>query len=200
MSLTSVQNSSAFGQAAFALDQDFLELDRLSAQIDRLEFESDTGFEKAQQLLTRFSECGTRIGTGVQALAQALENARKSAEKSAELVSARAQQLHERHLEREKMFERFRVLGESVRKLSGDVATLKRPSDLEPTAEEKALWPAKLQELETRFAPLIDEARKLQDDAQAAKLRTIEKNADSLGQSLSAARKKLGLLADSLTG
>jgi hypothetical protein len=196
----SVQNQtlSAFGQAALALDHDFTELERLAAQIERLEFESDAGFEKAQELLTRFSECGQRIGEGVQTLAQSLEKSRLGAEKAAEMVSARANLIHERHLERERMFARFRVLGESVRELSGEVAQLKRPSDLEPTNEEKALWPVKLQELEKRFAPLIEEARKLQDEAHVAKLRTIEKNADSLGQSLAAARKKLGALAESL--
>jgi hypothetical protein len=199
MAITQVQNLSAFGQAALALDHDFVELDRLAAQIERLEFESDSGFEQAQKLLTRFSECGTRIGEGVQALARSLEDARKGAEKAAEMVSARANLIHERHLERERMFERFRVLGESVRTLSGDVAGLKRPSELEPTSEEKALWPARIRELDSRFAPLIEEARKLQDEAHAAKLRTIEKNADSLGQSLAAAKKKLAQLADSLS-
>src|SRR4051794_29616402 len=121
MSVTTIQNLSSFGQAALALDNDFSELDRLGGQIERLEFESDAGFEKMQQLLTRFSECGQRIGEGVQTLARSLEEARGRAEKAATFVSERANQVHERHLEREQMFDRFRVLGESVRSVSSAV-------------------------------------------------------------------------------
>lgn len=62
---------SPFGQHALKLDSDFRELEELCGQIERLDLESDFGLDRAKQLLTKFSECGLRIGDGVQGFAKA---------------------------------------------------------------------------------------------------------------------------------
>ncbi|MFL5814980.1 MAG: hypothetical protein ACJ763_15500, partial [Bdellovibrionia bacterium] len=63
---------SSFAEAALSLDKDFTELDTLSGQLERLDLNSDSGLERAKEILAKFGECGGRIGDGVQKLAKEL--------------------------------------------------------------------------------------------------------------------------------
>jgi hypothetical protein len=191
MSSNPIKNLSSFGQAALALDNEFSELERLGAQIDKLVITSDSGLERSRQLLAKFGECGQRIAEGVQTLAKTLEDARARAEKAAMLVTARAGKVEERHHESERMFERFRVLGESVRKVTGAVASLKKPKGEKLSEDEKTQLPKQLGQFDGQLADLIEQAQALKDDARTANMKSLERNADALGQSLQSARRKL---------
>jgi len=78
-----------------------------------------------------------------------------------------------------------------VRKVSETVAQLKKASGEEISTEEKALLVKQLPEFDAQLGRLVDEAHKLREDSHAANLRNLERNADSLGQVLSSARRKL---------
>jgi len=182
---------SPFGQSALQLDQDFVELERVSGQLERLAFESDTGMEKAQELLACFGQVGMRIGEGVQLLAKTLDEARTRAEAAAQVVSERAAMIQMRQNENAKMGDRFRLLGEEVQKISSQMALLKKPAGHEFSNEEKAELPKKLSGMDLQMAVLIEESRKLEEDASAAHMNSLERNADSLSQTLQSARRKL---------
>ena len=89
MSAPDKKNLSPFGLAALALDAEFVELERLSGQIERIAIESDSGLERAQSLLIKFAECGQRVADGVIAFSKALQDAHVRAEKAGQTVSAR---------------------------------------------------------------------------------------------------------------
>ena len=199
MSLTQLpaintKNLSPFGQSALTLDNDFAELDRLSGQIERLSIESDSGMERAKELLVKFGECGQRISTGVQSLAKSLEETRSRAETAAQSVASRAALIQERHHENERMLDRFRSLGDKVREVSTALAALKAPAK-GVTEEGKALIAKQLPEFNAQLETLTAEAQKLKDDAREANMKTLERNADSLYQTLQSARRKLASIA-----
>jgi chromosome segregation ATPase len=189
---------SSFAEAALKLDNDFSELERLSGQIERLELDTDAGLDRAKELLAKFGECGMRIGDGVQGLAKELEETRLRAEKAAEAVSQRAAQIQERQQLRDRMLERFHTLTEMVRKVSALIAQLKKAEGEKISDEEKALLLERLPELDSQLGMLVDESVKLKNDAHDANLKTLVRNADSLSQTLTSARRKLSSLGPTL--
>lgn len=190
------KNLSPFGQASLALDQDFSELERLAGEIERMEIQTDNGFERAKKLLGHFGETGERIGSGVQAMARELEAARARAEAAATIVSAKAAAIQQRQIQENEMSERFNALGEMVRKVTTSMAQLQKPAGTTLSEEERNLLTQHLPEMDSRLGMLVDEARKLQADAEAIQLKSMVKNADAMAQSLDAARRKLSLYVD----
>ena len=187
------KNLSAFAQSAFDLDSDFTQLERLSTQLEELSVESDYGLEQGKKLLLNFNECAQRIGDRVQALAQNLGESRERAEAAAAKVSERAQVIHQRHNEQEKLLARFQSLGEMVRKATDASAKLKKPDGGKLTEEDKMVLEERLPEIDSQLQVLIQESHQLREEARATKMKTLEKNAESLGQSLNAVRNRLNL-------
>lgn len=193
------RNISEFFQSAAALDADFAELERLGGQLDRLEIDSDNGLEQAQKRLARFSECGERIGTGIMALAKALDETRARAEKLAEVVRARAVVVQERQNETQRLLMRFQSLGELAKKINATIAGLKKPVKKgELTDDEKALLSQHMPEIDSKLGMLLDEARKLREDARKVNMKALERNAETLSQALLSARRQLGTAIQSL--
>lgn len=186
-------------QLAFELEEDFSELQRLSEQIETMSIESEGGMNHARKLMGKFGECGTRIGEGVQSLAKLLDDSRGRAEKAAELVATRAVDMQKKQERSDKMFERFRSLVERVQELTSAVAELKKPVGTEYSAAEKEYLQKRLGELDPQLGELIEQTRLLKVEAHEARLASLEKNADSLAQSLQSARGKLGTFAASAT-
>jgi hypothetical protein len=96
MSLKNMKEVSPFIEAALKLDDDFQELERLAANLERAEIDSDAGLERGRDLLGKFGECSSRIGSEIQALATSLEDSRSRAEKAAESAANRAVLIQER--------------------------------------------------------------------------------------------------------
>jgi hypothetical protein len=182
---------SPFGVAALELDADFVELERLSGQLERLSIESESGLERAQRLLVKFGECGQRIGEGVTRFSKALEEAHARAEKAAQAVAVRAVAVKERRQESDELLERFRVLGTMVGEITAFLARYRKPPGNALSAEERHSIARQIPEIDARLGTLIDEAAKLKTDAQRSRMRGLERDADSLGQTLLSARRKL---------
>jgi chromosome segregation ATPase len=189
---------SSFAEAALSLDKDFTELDTLSGQLERLDLNSDSGLERAKEILAKFGECGSRIGDGVQKLAKELEEARVRAEKAASSVSARATEVQERQQAHDRLSEKFHTLTEMVRKVSTLIAELKKAEGQKMTDEEKTLVTQRLPEFESQLSLLVEEAQKLKNEAQEANMKTLVRNADSLSQTLLSAKRKISSLTPTL--
>lgn len=198
MSSQQDKDLSSFAEAALNLDSDFQTLDRLSGQLERLDLESDSGLERAREILTKFGEAGLRIGDGVQKLAKELEDARIRAEKAANSVSNRATQVQERQQAHERISEKFNALTEMVRKVSSVIAQMKKAEGEPMSAEEKATLKERLPEFDAQLSMLVEEAQKLKQEAQDANMKTLVRNADSLSQTLLSAKRKLGALSPTL--
>ena len=61
-------NVSEFGDAALALDREFLEMQRLARELDRLSNPSDKGMERAQTLLAEVEVCRGRLAVHMQTM------------------------------------------------------------------------------------------------------------------------------------
>jgi chromosome segregation ATPase len=183
---------SPFAQAALKLDEDFQELERLAGSLERAEIDSDAGLERSRDLLGKFGECSSRIGSEIQALASSLEDSRSRAEKAAGSAAQRAALIQERMTRTNSLNERFKNLAEMVRMVSDGIAQFKKPGGQQMTEEERKFLSGKLPELDSQMSDLGAQALKLKEEARQENMKLLEKNADSLGQTLESARQKLG--------
>ena len=166
-----------------ALDEYFSELLHLSGRIEALTLETDSDIEQMQRLLGHFNRCGQDIAEQIVAMSTALNDSRAKAEAASQLVSQRAEELERRETERQKKLEEFRLLTEKVHTLN---ASLKEMGQNEPEAISK-----KLSEVSMELHPLIDAAQAIRMDARKSKMKTLEQNAESLGQSLVSVSQRL---------
>jgi hypothetical protein len=193
---TKPNERSAFAQAALSLDSEFAEFERLARELEKLPIDSESGMERARKLLGHFEGVGERIDEGMHALARNLDEARQRTEAIAQQVTERARAIQERQVQTNEMFERFQKLSDMARQITVAVGQLMQPRETELSSEEKNLILSKLPEVDEKMGVIVDEARKLMDDARHAKLKTLERSADSLRQSLQSARQKLSLVVD----
>jgi len=190
--VNSVKQLPILSQSARDLDADFAEIEALADQLERLNLDSTRAFAKAQQILARFGECSQRIGGGIQALAQALEQARHNAERAVDLVSSRAAFIQQRQQENDRLVEQFGAIAGEVRKVTEIIDQLRKPDGSKLSPEEKAALPAQLAPLDSVLEKLIGEAHRIKLAARDANLRNLQRDADSLEQSVASARRKLG--------
>lgn len=190
MASINTNNISEFGNAALALDQDFGEFERLAHKIESLSIDSDSGFDQAQKLLVKIDECGKRIGTNMQLLSQKLEDARKATEEAAQAVSTRALAVQQRQKETQFMLERLRNLGETVKDITSKLTQVRQDTEPASEAERKTQLANRLPEFDGELALVVEDINKLMLDARTLRMKTLERNADSLRQSLQAARHR----------
>lgn len=196
MSTIKPKDLSAFGEAALALDAEFAEFERLAREIERLSIGSDKGLERGRTLLVEIDSCNERMALGMQGLSRTLDEARQRSEDAAKLVCERALEIQTRHREAEAMMERFKALGEMVKQINVAVTSLKNQNSADVTDEDRAVIESRMPDFNTQMGILVEEARKLMEDAREANMKDLERNADSLRQSLQSARHKLNLIAD----
>jgi hypothetical protein len=189
-----IKNQSPFVESVVALDSHFSELERLSAQIEKMDMSSDFDIERAQQMMNRFAECGQEVSTEIVKMSERLNEARMRAEASAQIVSLRANEMLKRKSEMQKKAEEFRHLGERVQAINGAMSELIQPSDAVVTEEDRVQLTRRLSEFEIHLQPLIEETQKLKKEAHDSNMKALERHADSLGQSLVAASQKLSHL------
>jgi hypothetical protein len=185
------KDQSPFIEVALALDDDFTQLIRLSGEIERLDIDSDSGLDRARILLNHFSECGLRIGEGVQKMARTLDDLRGQAEEAASRVTARAHIVQERQQNVERMLSRFNALSEMVKKVTEAVSLLSRPGKQPLSDGERETLKTHIPEVQKNLRVLIDEALAIRNEAKAGHMSALERNAESLRQSLDAVRRKL---------
>jgi hypothetical protein len=181
-------------KAVVALDAHFSELERIGNKINSLEMKTEFDFAHAQQLMTRFAECGEGVTSEVVNLSNYLNEARQRADALATGVTERAKLLNSRKTNEKDKLEQFRQLGERVQVLVAQMNTLRRPENTIFTEEDRAQLMKDLAGFDSELSPLIEEAQNLRKEAHLAKMRTLEQNADSLAQTLLAARQKINSL------
>ena len=124
-------------------------------------------------------------------LSTQLQEARARAEAVAQGVSAQAELLIVRRHEQSEKLEQFRILGERVRELNAAIGQFRRPEGHALTEEDRANLTSNIPAFAAQLALRIEELQDLRKSARDSRMKTLEKNAESLAQALEAVRKKL---------
>jgi chromosome segregation ATPase len=183
-----VKRDSPLVKSVLALDNYLTELERVGTKINSTNLASEFDLEYIQKLMTRFAECGQGISDEVTNLSTQLREAQARAEEIARGVSRQAELLKIRREEQDQKLEEFRVLGEKVRDLNTVISGFR---------DDRAKLKSNLPSVESQLGELIQELQKLRVSARDSRMRALEKSAESLAQSLEAARKKLRALTPS---
>lgn len=199
MNKRSKDEISAFARAALALDVRFEEFCRLAAELELVPTDSDTGLERARILLKDLAECRESFTPASQDMAKALEDARQRTATAAELVEIKEQAVQNRVAHVDQMLSRYRLLGDTVRRVTTAVAELKQSPEGGLSAAERSLLASKMPEINSQMAIVVDEAKRLMDDARAANMKILERNCDSLRQSVQASIHRFSQLSGSPT-
>lgn len=184
------KNSTPFIKAAVALDAEFGRFESLALELDRLNLDSDRGFERGLGILEELERCRERFGPASQDLARTMEESRAKTAAAAELVGKREAEVRGRKEKVDVLLTRYKALGDLVQKVTTAAAQLKAPAAGTISAEDRAVLDARLPELDTQLESLVEQSRILMDDARNANLKVLERNADSLRQSLQSARHR----------
>jgi hypothetical protein len=173
------------------LDNYLSELERVGTKINSTDMTSDFDVEFIQKLMTRFAECGQAVSEEVNNLSTQLREAQTRAETVAQGVSRQAELFNIRRNEQSEKLEEFRILGEKVRELSSAISQFRRPQGGGLANEDRAKLKSAIPGLEAELALLIDGLQNLRESAENSRMKALQKNAESLVQTLQAVRKKL---------
>lgn len=193
------KNMTPFGEAAVALDQEFIELERLAEKLDRLSLQTDHGPRRTAEVIQEAVDSHSRLVKGMMGMATCLEELRVRSEKAMTTVAEKANALQAHQQEAERLSTRFQALGEMVREVSASVAQIK-PNPEQFSPEERLAFSAILTEFNEKMNVLVGEAAQLKEDARTANIKIIESSADSLRQTLESARRKLNLYGQQHNG
>lgn len=170
--------------AVLALQETLNEFERVGQKITMADLTADVDVEYIQKLMARFSESGERISQEVANLSIHLQEARTRAEAVTENVSRQAQVFERRRNEIGKRLEQFRLIGERIRELNLTI----RQSENAETSDISAL--------RGQLGSLIEEFQALKESARDSRMKALEKDAESLGQSLQALQARLHSLTN----
>ena len=190
MTKKSNPESSSLVKAVVALDNYLTELERVGTKINSADMTSDFDVEYIQKLMTRFAECGQGVSEEVTKLSLHLHEARARAEAVAQGVSSQAELFNNRRNEQNEKWEQFRVLGERVRELNAAIGEFRSAKGHGLTPEERSKLSAEVPAFDAQLAALIHELQDLRKSARDSRMRSLEKNVESLIQTLQAVQTK----------
>ncbi len=178
-------------KSVLALDNYLSELERVGTKISSTDMQSDFDIDFIQKLMARFAECGQGVSDEVTNLSTHLREAQARAEAVAQAVSRQAELFSVRRNEQNEKLEQFRVLGDKVRDLSSAISQFRRPRGDSLTHEDREKLRSSIPGFETQVAALIDELQSLRESARNSRMKSLQKNTESLVQTLEAVRKRL---------
>lgn len=191
MSNKTPKRASPLVRSVLALDHHLAELERVGTKINSTDMTGDVDLEFIQKLLSRFAECGQGVSEEVVNLSAQLQEAQSRAETVAQGVSNQAHLFHARRNEHNEKLEEFRILGDKVRDLNTVISRFRRPQGTGLSEQDRAELASSIPGFESQLVGLIEELQTLRNSARDSRMRALEKNAESLIQTLQAVRKRL---------
>lgn len=186
---------SPFGESAVTLDVELSKFDSLSKELERLAVESDKGLERGITLVQEINSCRERIEVAMRTMAKALSEVQTRHQSLEALIAERSALVESRRQNADSLFSRFKMLGDMVEKINDKVAEL-RTNAGEISEEDRQEIIARLPALDTQMGTLVEEARKLMEEAKGINMQFLERNVDALRKSLLAARNRIHLLVE----
>ena len=178
-------------KSVLALDNYLSELERVGTKINSTDMTSDFEIDFIQKLMSRFAECGQGVSEEIAQLSTHLREAQTRAEAVAQGVTRQAELFQARRKEQDEKLEEFRVLGERVKRLSASISEFRRPKDAGMTTEDQQKLKSGIPGFEAELSLLIEDLQKLRESARSSRMKSLQKNVESLTQTLQAVQKKL---------
>ena len=186
-----INPESALVRSVLALDTFLSELERIGRKINSADLSGDFDVEYVQKLMSRFAECGEAISEEVPKLSEHLQEAQTRAQAVARGVSQQAELFNARRNEYNRKLEQFRLLGDRGRELNAAIVRFRPVNRERLTDEDRAKLRTDLAGFDVQLTGLIDELQSLKNSARDSRMKSLERNAESLAQTLQVARKKL---------
>ncbi len=186
-----LEDLTEFGRLAVRLDRDFAELARACEQIARVNLESDAGLDDGVKILGRVARYGQSIAEGMQGFAKALQEARDGAEAGTKLAAERAQLIQKRKQRRDELQQKLHGLQQEVQAAGATLAGFSEPGKKDLSEEGKRRIAAELERLQEPLDRFIEAAKALKAEAAGANFKRLERQADSMLDSLQATRRKI---------
>ncbi len=194
MSSIRLENLTPFGRLALKLDNDFSELSRLGSQIAKVDIESDSGLDHAIKILNLVAQHGKNIADGMQEFSKCLLEARERSEAAIQVVGERAQLVQQRRQKQDQLDQRLRQVEEEVKTVNASLAGFKRQGKNELSEEEKRQITADLERLQNPTLGFIESAQAIKAEAGRLKFKRVEREAQSMIDTLQATRRKINLV------
>lgn len=192
-----MKTTSHFVLQATELDACFSDLQRLSSQIEDADLDSDTDFQLAVKLLTKFTERAMNLEEVVQKFAKSLEETQQASNHAVKAVAEKAQLIQQRKDKTNALQEKLNTLGIRVRGVVSGMTQLRNENG-EPNEQQKTLLAQELGNVRSQIEVFIEEAGSIKNEAHAHKFKEILSSADSLQATLQNAKDKLSSVAQAL--
>jgi capsule polysaccharide export protein KpsE/RkpR len=177
--------------SVLALQNHLDELERIGSKINATDMNAEVDVEYIRKLMSHFAECGQRVSEEVANLSTQLHQAQTSAQRIAEGVSRQAEAFKARSDEQNEQLEKFRILGERVRELNSSLSQFRRSHENGHAEQDRSVLASSIQSLERELVVLIKDLQELRNSARSSRMRQLEKESESLAQTLQAVHEKL---------
>ncbi|MBI1860673.1 MAG: hypothetical protein HYR96_07125 [Deltaproteobacteria bacterium] len=192
------QSLSPFAESALALDGELTQFEKLAAEMERLDLNSDKGMARAGTILTDINNCRTRLESTMNGVVTTLAEAQKRNTQGEATVARNTELFIARKRDADRLMEKLKTIGESVRGLNKTVGEVKITSVETLTPDERVTIVDQINESTNPLDHLVNETSNLVEEARSLNMRLLERNADTLRQSLQSAKNRLKLLVDRL--
>lgn len=191
-----LEDLTPFARVALKLDRELTELARLGDQISGTEIESDNGLDEGIRILNRVSQCG-QIAETMKEFSTSLQEARGKAEAATKLVAERAQLIQQRRQAQDQLQQRLTAIKEKVKAVGASLAGFGEPVKGDLSQEDKRRIAAELAGLQAPMSGFIETIQAIKAEAARSNFKRLERQADSMIDSLQASRRKIAqVLAD----
>jgi hypothetical protein len=177
--------------SVLALQTHLDELERIGGKINTTDMSGEVDADYVRKLLTRFAECGQSVSQEVLNLSTHLQQAQTAAQSIAAGVSRQASAFKVRTDEQLLHLEKFESIGERVRELNASLTQFRQPGENGHSEQDPAAMASRVQAVERELIVLINDLRDLRNAARDVGMRKLEKDAESLGQTLQSLSDKL---------
>jgi len=181
-----------FGRLALKLDNELAELARAGEQIAEVNLESDGGLDDGLKILNRVAHYGQSVAGTMQEFSVAMQEARDKAEAATKLVAERAQVIKRRSLEQDELQQKLSHVKEEVRLAGAALSGFAMPPKGELSEEDKARIAAELEKVRAPMAGFVEAAQAIKAEAARANFKRLERQADSIIDSLQSSLRKIG--------
>lgn len=186
-----LEDLTPFGRAAVTLDREFAELARVGEQIARVDVESDGGLDQGVKLLNRAAQHGQSIADAMLEFSRSLQEARDASDAAMKAVSERAELIRQRRQREEELQRRLDQLKEDLTAAGAGLARSSPPAAGGLSDQDKRRIAAELEKLLEPMSRFIAAGRAIKDEAARSRFRRVERQADSIIDSLESSRRKL---------
>ncbi len=185
-----LEDLTPFGRLALKLDQEFAELARGGEQLARLDLESDRGLDEGIRILNRVAGYGQALAQTMQDFSKSMQEARDKADAAARIVAERAQLIQQRRQREDELQKKLAQIQEDVKTVGAGLTGFGKLKG-ELSEDDKRRIAAELERLQEPMTRFIAAIKALKEEAAGLKFKRLERQAESMIDSLEASRRKI---------